>query len=122
MRLVKKKILLIDDDSAILEAMKLALEAEDYIIEDYPNGECIDLLTPATVPQLVLTDMLLDGSRGGDVITKLKNIEFTKNIPIVMLSAHPNAAVYAKEHGADGFLEKPFDIEDLLSTIKRHII
>lgn len=117
----KKRILIIDDSKDILEAIQLLLEDAGYAVIAIDSGEYIDHLDSNYLPDLILLDLLLSGQNGGQVIQKLKNNDKTKNIPIILNSAHPNAKNIWKELGADDFIAKPFDIDILLTTVKKYI-
>jgi DNA-binding response OmpR family regulator len=64
-----------------------------------------------------LLDVLLSGKDGRTIARQLKSQEDTKHIPIIMFSAHPSAEQTAREAGADDFIAKPFEIDDLLEKI-----
>lgn len=66
-----------------------------------------------SAPNLIYLDISLVGKDGREVAQELKNDERTKNIPIVILTAYPNADELAEEAGADGYLPKPFELEHL---------
>ena len=62
-------------------------------------------------------DMLLSGVNGTDLCVDLKKNPSTSRIPVIMISAHPNAKEICLEAGADEFISKPFDMNDILSKI-----
>lgn len=66
---------------------------------------------------LILLDDWLNDGLGSQLCKKLKNNAHTANVPIILISAANNLAASAKESGADDFLSKPFDIEDLLTKV-----
>ena len=73
-------------------------------------------------PNLILLDVFLTGIDGLDVCKKLKASYFTRNIPVIMFSSYPNIAETAiYEFGADDFLAKPFELNDMVKKI-RHIL
>lgn len=117
---MNKKVLIIDDDPTILEAIKLTLELEDYETQIVSDSEKIMETTKTYMPAVILLDILLSGNDGCSIAKKLKEETETKNIPIIMISAHPSAKVMAKLAGADDFIAKPFDIDDLLNIVKKH--
>lgn len=116
----KKRILIIDDDEAILYATSLILELQGYLVETHTSSECLDTLKK--YPDLILLDVLLSGEDGRDICKRLKKQVKTKNIPIILFSANTKATVEKnqKEIMNDGFLEKPFEISHLLKAIERH--
>ena len=116
-----KKILVVDDETDILEFLNVLLEEEGYLVVITDKGEYIEELLNGGLPDLILLDMLLSGKDGREIVKQLKRQEETKHIPVIMFSAHPSAAWMAREAGADDFIDKPFDIDDLLSTVARNL-
>jgi DNA-binding response OmpR family regulator len=118
---MNKHILIIEDDKGILDAVQMALEFEGYNITLADKGEYADELMKGTapLPDLILLDILLSGMDGRLICKKLKKHSRTKHIPIIMMSAHPGAEKSVTEAGADKFLPKPFNIDDLLNTVKK---
>ena len=116
----KKTILVIDDDLGIRTAMAYMLEDAGYSVITSEDSAILDNLKEESV-HLIIIDLLLSGKNGSNIVKKLKNQTSTNKIPIIMLSAHPSAEQQSKDSGADGFLAKPFNIEDLLKIIKTHI-
>jgi len=116
-----KRVLVIDDDVGIQEAIKAVLEFGEY--EVYIASEESEALKSAKqqMPGLILLDLLLSGKDGTQVLKKLKQVKETENIPIIMLSAHPDAEKASKDSGAQGFIAKPFDMNDLLEKVKEYI-
>lgn len=118
----QKTILIIDDEPDIVFAISTILEDAGYAVATAARSESITrYLHGDKLPDLILLDMLLSGQRGTEIAGKLKQQKATEHIPILMLSAHPNAEQEAKAAGADGFLAKPFDLDDLLSKVAAHL-
>lgn len=115
-----KKILIVDDDKTILEAIEVALKMEGY--KTLVVADANDAIQKADffMPDVILLDMLLSGSDGREISKEIKKNKSTKNIPIIIMSAHPSIKKRIIESGADDFLPKPFDIDDLLKIIKKH--
>jgi DNA-binding response OmpR family regulator len=120
----ENKILVIEDDRSILDAIRMVLEYTGYSVEIAGNGDTAlkDLLNGSNgLPRLIILDILLSGKDGRDICRILKQTKATKHIPIIMMSAHPNAETSAFESGADDFTAKPFEIDDLILKIKKHL-
>lgn len=115
-----KKILVVDDDNDILSFLQALLEDEGYAVEVMDNGENAGSIS-GDLPQLIILDVLLSGMDGRDVARKLKSNGQTSTIPIIMFSAHPGASESVRACGADAFLPKPFEIDDLLSLVEQYI-
>ena len=67
---------------------------------------------------LIVLDVLLSGKDGRAICRKLKSQDETRHIPVVMISAYPDAERSSKEVGADAFVAKPFAIDDVLMTVE----
>lgn len=119
MMAAKKSIMVVDDDLDILEAISLMLEDAGYTVKTTNKGDFVEHLDTHDLPAMIILDMLLSGSDGRDIAQQLKAQEATKQIPIVMLSAHPKAEQEAQLSGADDFLSKPFEIDELLEKVAR---
>jgi DNA-binding response OmpR family regulator len=97
------------------------LEIEKYSVEVFQNGETLLTLSQESLPDLIILDVLLSGIDGRDICRELKSNPLTKKIPLIMISAHPNAEKSVREAKADDYLQKPFELEDLLIKIKKYI-
>lgn len=115
-----KKIMIADDDPGIVDAVEIILDFEGYQVSSTVNGATVlDMKTE--FPDLLLLDIWMSGFDGRDICRKLKNDDTTKNIPIIMISASRDIEKSAYSAGADDFLAKPFEIDDLLGKIKKHL-
>ncbi len=115
-----KKVLVIDDDIAILEAIQLVLEDDGYEVMVNTDGNKTISLAQKFKPSVILLDLLLSGKDGADILILLKKHPQTGSIPAIVLSAHPSAEAIAKINGATDFLPKPFDVETLLAKVERY--
>jgi DNA-binding response OmpR family regulator len=116
-----RKILVVDDDEAILEAFQLTLESWDYSVKTASKYDDIIKVLDNDKPDLIILDVLLSGQDGRDICRKLKENEKYRKTPIIMVSAHPDAKENSLDAGADDFLPKPFDIDVLLKKIKKFV-
>jgi DNA-binding response OmpR family regulator len=116
----KKKVLIVDDDAGILDAISLILEDAGYNVLSISDGTMVFKKLEQFKPDMILLDVLLSGSDGRIICKELKDNPETKIIPIVMISAHPTAKLSIKDYGADGFLAKPFEAVELLTNVKRY--
>jgi DNA-binding response OmpR family regulator len=118
-----KKILVVDDDPDILDAIQFALEDEGYTVTTSEKGEYAENLRDGNggLPDLIILDVLLSGKDGRLICKKLKGQDVTCHIPIIMISAHPGADRSVREVGADDFLAKPFEVDALLAKVARHV-
>ena len=115
-----KKVLIIDDNQTIVEALLVLLEMEGYRVTTRSHANNILTLLQESTPDIILLDLLLSGEVGENIVKIIKTNQATNHIPIVLMSAHPDAKKRAKQAGADDFLAKPFDVEDLLTLIKKY--
>src|SRR5207245_4606433 len=116
----KKRILVVDDEQDILEFLKIILEEDGYTVDTTDKDDYQEKLNNDILPDLILLDMLLSGKDGREIVKYLKMQEKTKHIPIILFSAHPSAQGFAKQAGADDFVEKPFEIDVLLNKIAKY--
>jgi CheY-like chemotaxis protein len=116
-----KKIMIADDDPGILDAIGIVLEYEGYEVQSTPNGAVL-LTMENEFPDLLLLDIWMSGIDGRDICKHLKQKECTRSIPIVLISASKDIERSAMDAGADDFLAKPFEIDDLLEKIERHVL
>ena len=116
----KKKILVADDNPAILDALKIMLEGEGYEVETTVDGATVqDMKEP--LPDLLLLDIWMSGIDGRDVCKLLKGATATKHIPIIMISATKDIQQIAKDSGADDCISKPFQMEHLLAIVAKYV-
>jgi DNA-binding response OmpR family regulator len=113
----KKKVLFIDDDKDILSIIPIVLAEEniEVIATDDPN---IIKELPVIKPDLILLDEWLGEKKGSTICAEIKKTEETSDIPIVLISAVTNLEKIATNCAADAFIEKPFDIEKLVTVVK----
>jgi two-component system nitrogen regulation response regulator NtrX len=114
----KPRILVIDDESAIRDSLKMTLEYNGYDFVGAATGQEGLALAEREAPDLVLLDIKMPGMDGMDVLGRLRSIN--EALPVVMISGHgtTSTAVEAIKRGAADFLDKPFEsTERLLVTI-----
>jgi DNA-binding response OmpR family regulator len=117
---IKKKILIADDDPGIQDILTIIFERAGFEVEIKKNGE--DLLNNRfTMPDLFLVDKQLSGYNGLDICRYLKSQRHTKNIPVVMISASPDIGRSSREAGADAYIEKPFEITNLVDLVNSYV-
>lgn len=117
---MKKNILVIDDDEGILEGFEALLENEGYTVTTSADASYL-LNIKDKFPDLILLDVLLSGLDGRQICKIMKNDTKTKKIPIILMSAAPYIENTIEDSHADDFIQKPFEMEDLLNRITHHI-
>ena len=116
----KPTIVVADDDPSILEAMKLVLEFHDYTVETVSDGAVVDAVETLQ-PKMLFLDISMPGIDGRDICKQLKAVETTKHIPVIMISANCSLPKSMKESGANDYLAKPFDLQDLLDKVSKYL-
>ncbi len=111
------RILVVDDDLDILVVMEILLTMKGFSVEVTAKWENTFDKVTAFKPDLILLDVLISGNDGRTICRQLKSQKDTKEIPIIMFSAHPSAAATIAEYGADDFIAKPFDVNELLVKV-----
>ncbi|MER3500299.1 MAG: hypothetical protein IMHGJWDQ_000632 [Candidatus Fervidibacter sp.] len=121
MTLTKAKILVADDDPAIQELVRFTLESRGYQVITASNGAETVRKAIAENPDLLILDILMPELDGYEIIRLLKNTEETAHIPIVVLTAYASdaGALVSWMEGADGYLVKPFNPDELLMVVER---
>lgn len=115
-----KRILVVDDETQLVEMLKMRLEASGYqVLSAYDGQEALDMARKEK-PDLIILDLMLPKIDGYKVCRMLKFDEKYKNIPIILFSARAQEAdiKLGKEVGADAYITKPFDPPSLLGKIK----
>jgi DNA-binding response OmpR family regulator len=116
----QKRVMIADDDPGILDAVEAMLEFGGYQVSSTPNGATL-LDIKDDFPDLLLLDIWMPGTDGRDVCKQLKAQESSRRMPIIMISASTELERSAKEAGADDFMEKPFDMDELLQKIEYYL-
>jgi DNA-binding response OmpR family regulator len=112
-------VLVIDDDLAMLELLASVLDDEGYVVRTAAGGAQGLTLLEETLPRLVLLDWMMPAMRGDEVLRRIRAGSYNQ-VPVVILSANGDAKSLLAE-GADAFLAKPFDIDDLLDCVAHYI-
>ena len=111
-------LLILDDDPALVSVMKEILVEEGYGVETATDAvEALRLVQEAR-PAVILMDMRMPGMDGWAFAGSLK--ERGASASLIVITGAGHALEWAKEIGADDFLAKPFDMAELLSTVKRY--
>lgn len=116
-----ENFLVIEDDPDIGRMIKMLLEYKGYRVTVLERTEQADEILRNNGIDLVIMDMLLSGVNGIDVCARFKNDASISHIPVIMMSAHPDARKKCLQAGANGFISKPFDMQDILSEINKLI-
>ena len=114
---MSKKITILEDDQGIRELCAYFFISEGYRVNSF--GSISEMLKSQWTPNLYLLDIRLPDGNGLDVCSLLKNSTSYAAIPIIMMSAHMEIATMTKSCKADYFIEKPFDLDNLLKQVEK---
>jgi CheY-like chemotaxis protein len=110
-------VLVVDDDTSILDTVSAILSGEGYDVVSAASGqEALDAVARKR-PVVILLDMRMPGMDGWAVARALRSQGIS--VPIVVMTAAESAKRWADEVGAEGYLAKPFGLDDLLTTVQR---
>lgn len=116
-----KKVLAVDDDPYILDALVELLKYSGYDVNTTPKGDEVFQKIDEYSPDIILLDIMLSGLDGREICKQIKADKKTSNIPVIMISATPNLTQSVIDSGANDFVAKPFDIFLLLDKIEKQI-
>lgn len=119
-----KKILIVDDEADIFTVEQIRLKSLGYEIIGAEDAESALEFLKKGLPDLILLDLLLPKMQGDELCKKLKTDEHFKNIPIILFTAsaiRTDVPEKMKEMGADDYVLKPFEPQELIGKIKKYI-
>ena len=121
--MVKKKILLVDDEEDIIKMNKLRLAELGFDVISASSGEEAIEKAGSESPDLILLDVMMPGIDGLQTLVRLKDNPETSSVPVLMLSGTGEKIVRNKAMltGAVDYIMKPFNAEMLLEAIKKHL-
>ena len=113
-------LIIVIEDNPVIAGHLHACLAPSFQVLEAPDGEKGVSMVAEWVPDLVITDLTIPGKNGFDVVREVKSAELTSHIPIIMLSASAalDDRIKSLRLGADAYLTKPFQAEELLLVIK----
>jgi len=114
---MKRRILVIDDDAAVLSMVEEVLAYEHFEVMALDNAHNAIEAIQQFGPDIVLLDYLIGHINGGDLCYLIKSNPDTHHIPVIIISAYPKVFGSLGEYTSDAFIPKPFDMDGLLRTI-----
>ena len=111
-----KEIYVVEDDRFIRELIELLLK-DTYSVRSFPNAERFRKRIEYGKPKLILMDIMLPDGNGQEMCKSLAQNKDTNEIPVILMSAHADIV----DETARDFIVKPFELNDLLYRIKKHI-
>ncbi len=115
----KRTILIVDDDHDLLRLLSLRLQASNYEVVAVDSGEKAMIEISLRKPQLVITDLRMDGMDGMALFNAIHKLNSA--LPVIILTAHGTIpeAIEATRQGVFGFITKPFDAQHLLAQVEK---
>ena len=110
----KRKVLLVDDEIGILKVLSVKLKISGYDVIIASGGQEALGSIRTSNPDIVLLDLIMPGTDGFQVLEKLRTFS---DMPVMAFSARPENAPKAISLGANDFLSKPFDVDDMVTRI-----
>jgi DNA-binding NtrC family response regulator len=112
------RILIVDDEESFVRSLSFALRTEGMDVTGVHSGEDAFLAVRKQQFDIILLDLRLPGADGMEVLASIQKLDIS--IPVIMISAHGDtrAAVQAVKNGAADYLSKPFELDELIHTIK----
>jgi len=116
---VRKRVLIVDDETKIVRLLSAFLEAEGYEVATATSGTAALDAVVAQPPDLMILDLRLPDISGFEVSSRLRENYDHTTLPIVMITAmdRPEDKACGFEHGADAYMSKPFELSELNRTI-----
>jgi DNA-binding response OmpR family regulator len=115
-----RSVLVVEDDPDLLALLEMILQDAGHRVRTAPEGGAALARIAEEMPGTILLDMRMPGMNGWDFAREFRD-RYGHACPIVVVTAAENARARAEEIGAEGWLSKPFEIEDVLATVARHL-
>ena len=121
--MTQKKILVVDDEESLRKLTRLLLASRGYIVNEAYDGMMALASMESDKPDLVLLDIMMPGIDGFEVCRAIREVEATRHIPVIMLTAKKSSEdmTKAEQAGANQYITKPFRSAYLLETIKQSL-
>ena len=121
-KIIKKKILIIDDEKDILETTESWLKKFGYIVFIALDGEQAIKVLKAEKPDLIVVDMGMPVMNGYSFYQEIKGMPGCQDIPVIIATARIEMRDVLEAEGASAFLSKPFSLKELSSQIKSLLV
>jgi DNA-binding response OmpR family regulator len=112
-----KNIYVLEDDNDIREIIEILLTEEGYSVSGFATATSFKNEMKSSEPDIIVLDVMLPDGNGLDICNDLKSNIRTKNIPVIIMSANTNISLMKEKCKAEGFISKPFDIDDFVNRI-----
>ena len=115
-----RRVLLIEDEPNIIEAIRFILSRDGWRVDTHSNGETAVEAVREKLPDLVILDVMLPNRSGYDILHDLRSDDDTKALPVLMLTARGQKKdrELAEKLGVNRFMTKPFSNGEILATVR----
>ncbi|MEM6659567.1 MAG: response regulator [Pseudomonadota bacterium] len=117
---MSRKVLLIEDEPNIAEAIRFLLTREGWQVETHGDGaDALQVIRGAN-PDLIILDVMLPGKSGMDILRDLREMDETQSLPVLMLTARGQSRdrEMAEDAGVSRFMTKPFSNAEVLTAVR----
>ena len=115
----QKTVLVVEDDAWIRSLMADLLASEGYAVTQAAAGKAGMDAAAGNDPDVILLDLAMPEKSGLDVLHELKSSKPTRDIPVIVVSAYAMLMMGSDARRADGVIQKPFDLADLLAQVQQ---
>lgn len=115
-----KRVLVCDDDTGILEVIQIILEGSGFVVKTLSNGKSIRKIIDEFQPNVLLLDIWMPGIDGEEITKIIKREQSTKDLPIIIITALNQPEKLVTETGANDYLAKPFDMDELIAKVTKY--
>ncbi|MBN8190218.1 response regulator transcription factor [Salipiger thiooxidans] len=117
---MSKRVMLIEDEPNIIEAISFILSREGLAVETHSDGTTANDRLRAVGPDLLILDVMLPGKSGYDILRELREDAATADLPVLMLTARGQSRdrEMAERAGVSAFMTKPFSNSEMLDTVR----
>ena len=116
----EKRVLLIEDEPNIIEAIRFILSRDGWRVDTHSDGQTAIDAVKKRAPDLIILDVMLPNRSGYDILHDLRDNSDTRSVPVLMLTARGQNKdrELAERLGASRFMTKPFSNGEILSTVR----
>jgi len=118
---MKKCIYIVEDNEDIREILAYLLIEEHYKVKAYPTIKAFWEQMKKHLPDMIILDVMLPDGNGIDICEKIKQGISTHAIPVMIMSANYQTMDIKHKCGAEEFINKPFDINNFVTRVKRYL-
>jgi DNA-binding response OmpR family regulator len=117
---MSRKVLLIEDEPNIAEAIRFLLTREGWLVETHAEGSDALQVIQGASPDLVILDVMLPGKSGMEILRDLREVESMQGLPVLMLTARGQSRdrEMAENAGVSRFMTKPFSNTEMLTAVR----